>query len=142
MEGIEPKKSVFKPPAAAIESPLLDDRIAKELLAFADGKNQALKEKQDGEIHGLRIIHAWLLFALTVVWVIVIWLVVLLQGFEQWFWPIDEGYKYIRFKLSDAVVIAFMTTTTTTVLGLYGIAAFWLYGKPKDQKQDAKKVKK
>ena len=49
-------------------------------------------------------------------------------GFGQWFTPILNDFSYIPFNLSDTVLIAFMTTTTTTVLGLYGIAAYWLYG--------------
>lgn len=40
-----------------------------------------------------------------------------------------QGEHYLRFKLSDTVMVAFITSTTATVLGLYGIAAYWLYGK-------------
>lgn len=86
-------------------------------------------------LHGLRTAHAWLLFGLTVAWVVVVWTVVLMQGFGQWFLPhpapaADE--YHLPFKLSDSALIAFMTSTTTTVLGLYGIAAYWMYrgGKP------------
>jgi len=143
--AIPPKTSEFKPAPPVEGSPLLEPKIADELLAFVDNRNQAQQEEQEGEIHGLRIIHAWLLLILTVVWVIVIWVVVLLQGFGQWFFPIPDFLKdwvYLSFKLSDSVMIAFMTSTTTTVLGLYGIAAYWLYGKPKDQKAAVKKVKK
>lgn len=82
---------------------------------------------QNHEIHGIRKRHAWLLFILASLWVYVLWLVVLLQGFGQWFIGLPWFFQ-LKFKLSDPVMIAFMTSTTTTVLGLYGIAAYWLYG--------------
>lgn len=97
------------------------------------------KRQHDNEIHGLRKNHAWLLFWLTVFWVVVVWFVLLLQGFGQWFIPIPSNFKYISFELSDAALIAFMTTTTTTVLGLYGIAAYWLYGNGNGKKRHPKK---
>ena len=41
-----------------------------------------------------------------------------------------------EFKLSDTAYIALITTTTATILGLYTIAAIWLYkGKQEDKKQ-------
>jgi len=131
----------FKP-----EGVELEQRAVEESLALAAKEDIAQARLQNHEIHGLRIGHAKLLFCLTVAWVAVIWLVVLFQGFGQWFIPIPDCLEYIKFKLSDAVMIAFMTTTTTTVLGLYGIAAYWLYGKPKAEgksvatKADPKKV--
>lgn len=119
-----------------------EQRAVEESLALAAKEDLAQERLQNNEIHDLRIGHAKLLFRLTVSWVVVIWFVVLLQGFNQWFTPIYQGLEYISFKLSDSVMIAFMTTTTTTVLGLYGIAAYWLYGKPKvDAKPVASKMK-
>ncbi len=52
------------------------------------------------------------------------------------------GFKPLHFEISDSVLIAFMTTTTATVLGLYGIAAYWLYGKPKQEGKNTSKDKK
>ena len=49
---------------------------------------------------------------------------------------------YIDFKLNDSVLIAFITSTTATILGLYGIAAYWLFGKKKSKKHDKKKTAK
>lgn len=134
--------SQFLPPNGPAQSPLLNPTIVDEIEAFANNKDQAQKQKQDNEIHGLRMVHAWLLFALTVVWVYVIWVVVLFQGFGRWFVPMPWGFYALPFKLSDSVLIAFMTTATTTVLGLYGIAAYWLYGKPKQDAKTAVKDKK
>ena len=136
--------SVFDIPIPAEGSPLRNV-IENEKLAFDQGNlDQDQRRKHDNEIHGMRKWHAWLLFGLTVGWIIFLWIALLLDGFGQWFFPISDGYKYIKFEISDSVMIAFMTTTTTTVLGLYGIAAYWLYGKPKtaEIKAPAKKDKK
>ncbi|WP_207815411.1 hypothetical protein ACMGGD_16285 [Pseudomonas sp. BNK-6] len=137
-------KSEFRPPPPPLESPLLDPTIVGEIQAFANNEDQdqAQKRKQDNEIHGLRMVHAWLLFGLTIIWVYVIWIVILLQGFGRWFVPMMPGFKPLHFEISDSVLIAFMTTTTATVLGLYGIAAYWLYGKPKQEGKNTSKDKK
>lgn len=126
------------PPGADLEEATL-----KKL----DHENLRLKREleEQAQLHDLRTSHAKRLFFLTVVWIFVIWVMLLLQGFGQWFFPIPDSFKgwvYIPFNLSDSVMIAFMTSTTATVLGLYGVAAYWLYGKPKDQKVEAKKAKK
>ncbi|KDD42468.1 hypothetical protein L529_0530 [Bordetella bronchiseptica MBORD901] len=55
-----------------------------------------------------------------------VWIVVVLQGFRG----IPQQWGSI-FALSDAVIIAFITSTTASVLGLYGIAAYWLFGNGK-----------
>lgn len=115
----------------------LDDYKFKRLQTEIDDLSQQLSERRD--LHSIRTKHAWLLFGLTVGWVGVIWLVVLLQGFGQWFfpWPApDADEKYLSFSLSNTVIVAFMTSTTATVLGLYGIAAYWLYGKKPPLKTD------
>lgn len=136
-------KSEFKPPLTPSHSPLLDPTIANEVQAFANNEDQAQKLKHDDDIHGMRMSHSRLLLALALVWIFVILGVVLLQGFGRWFTPIPDSFKYIPFKLSDTVVIAFITSTTATVLGLYGIAAYWLYGKsPQDKKPMSKGKKK
>jgi len=118
----------------------LDDYKFKRLEKEIEGLSQQLTERKD--LHSIRRKHAWLLFALTVFWVVIIWLVVPLQGFGQWFLPFPAPSKdevYLPFSLSNTVIVAFMTSTTTTVLGLYGIAAYWLYGKKPDEKKPKKK---
>ncbi|MCD2517043.1 hypothetical protein LQ564_12080 [Massilia sp. G4R7] len=100
------------------------------------------EERKD--LHGIRTRHAWLLFYLTVAWVVVVWLVILLQGFGQWFLPTPpptNEHFYLKFKLSDTTIVAFMTSTTATVLGLYGIAAYWMYGNNRRQAEGNKKDK-
>lgn len=108
----------------------LDAYRVRRQQAEIDDLGQAQIERE--QLHDLRKSSTKKLFALTVIWLSVIWLVIFLQGFEQWFFPYpapaaDE--KYLKFHLSDSVLIAFITSTTATVLGLYGIAAYWLYGK-------------
>lgn len=120
-----------------MQSPLLDRKIVEEMQAFANNEDQAQKRKHENEIHDMRKYHANFLLVLALVWIFVILIVVLLQGFGQWFTPIMEGYTYLKFKLSDTLVVAFITSTTATVLGLYGIAAYWLYGKTPPEKKAA-----
>ncbi|MGY2374839.1 hypothetical protein ACW9IB_10055 [Pseudomonas sp. SDO524_S393] len=136
--------SVFDAPTPVDGSPLRDV-FDREKLAFErNNLDQDQRRRHDNDIHGLRKWHAWLLFGLTVGWIVFLWVALLLDGFGQWFFPIPESYRYIKFNVSDAVMIAFMTSTTTTVLGLYGIAAYWLYGRAKsgDAKTPLKKDKK
>lgn len=98
------------------------------LLGTGDYRKKNLEQqlKEQEQTHEIRKKHLGRLFFLTLSWVVVIWLVVILQGFGKV--PKLSAIHDLAFKLSDAVLIAFMTTTTTTVLGLYGIAAYWLYG--------------
>lgn len=95
-------------------------------------------QKERKRLLKLRTGHIRRLLYLAVIWVAVVWLLVLLQGFGQWFSPIPDGFAYLKFKLSDSVIIAFITSTTASVLGLYGIAAYWLYGKPKGEEKSQK----
>ncbi len=110
--------------------------------AFANNDDQAQKRKHADEIHGMRLSHSNLLLLLAILWIFVIFVVVLLQGFGQWFTPIPKEYSYLPFKLTDTLLITFITSTTGTVLGLYGIAAYWLYGKKAEQKTSPKDKKK
>ncbi|MDN8341092.1 hypothetical protein QZK74_03865 [Acinetobacter baumannii] len=101
-----------------------------------DRRQKLLHENQNQEI---RIKHLHYLFILTIVWIIFIWVILILQGFKGYpFQQTSHIYNFLVFHLSDTVLIAFMTTTTTTVLGLYGIGAYWLFkGKQEEKKQKA-----
>jgi len=118
----------------------LDEIQLRTLTAKVDDLEQQLKERK--QLHKLRKRHSSRLFGLTVAWVGLVWLVVLLQGFGQWFTPILSRFDYIKFHLSDTVAVAFITSTTATVLGLYGIAAYWLFGKPKKEESEPPKSEK
>lgn len=118
----------------------LDVIRTRALVARVESLEHQVLERKD--LHKLRKRHSSRLFGLTVAWVMVVWLVVLLQGFEQWFTPLLSGFSYLKFKLSDTVAVAFITSTTASVLGLYGIAAYWLFGKPKSEEKAAGKEEK
>lgn len=105
----------------------LDIIHTRALAARVDSLEHQLLERKD--LHALRKQHARRLFCLTVVWVGVVWFVVLMQGFERWFLPMLDGFVALPFSLTNTVAVAFITSTTATVLGLYGIAAYWLSGK-------------
>jgi hypothetical protein len=93
------------------------------------------------QLHRLRKRHAHRLFWVAVAWIGLVWMIVLLQGFKGWFFPIPQFLEWARlpFNLSNTVIVAFMTSTTTTVLGLYGIAAYWLYKAKKEEFPNAAK---
>jgi len=101
----------------------------------------------DGDLHGIRKAHARYLLGITVTWLLLVWFVIMLNGFGQWFLTFfspdsSKGEYYLPFKLSDTVMVAFMTSTTATVLGLYGIAAYWLYGKKANAEDGKEKTAK
>lgn len=67
-------------------------------------------------LHTIRKVYLGLLFSLTVVWLLIVVVCVLMAGFH-----------FSGFTLSDSVLIAFITSTTLSVLGLFHFAAKWLY---------------
>jgi len=72
--------------------------------------------QRTGQLHYARLLLLIALFVLVILWLGSIGGLVVLLGFHVW-----------GFTLSDAVVIAYMTTTTISVLGLFKIAAGWLF---------------
>jgi hypothetical protein len=73
-----------------------------------------------------RIILLAALFALVILWLLSVGGLMILLGFGIW-----------GFAVSNSVAIAYMTTTTVSVLGLFKIAATWLFSdvgvKPKGE---------
>ncbi|MBV7434523.1 hypothetical protein KRX19_05725 [Cardiobacteriaceae bacterium TAE3-ERU3] len=95
-------------------------KLAKELQALKERKdNHKLRKKY---IHKLsRLIETWLFFnAILII-----------------FHALDFGWL-TWFKLSDNVLIVLLTTTTATVLGLFAIAARWLFPNSKNTKEEKK----
>ena len=153
--SIKPEPHLGSGQSEAKRAPASDDPDLGQLLEWFPIRRfettvEELSEKVEKDLQGLRKSHINKLFWLTVCWVFVVWVIVLLQGFSQWFfpWPSPSNTEhYLHFKLTDTILVAFITSTTATVLGLYGIAAYWLYGgrkkqPDKDAKQKEKKVKK
>ena len=95
-----------------------DDEKKTLELAQARIELQELEKKYD-EGHDLfdtRKKYAGKLFWLIVGWLSVVVAFVALAGFHAW-----------GFLLSDAILIAFITSTTVSVLGLFIVAAKWLF---------------
>lgn len=64
----------------------------------------------------LQRLFAYLLFGLVSVWLIAVIVTIFLTGFS-----------YRDFKLNDSVLITFITSTTTSVIGLFLLVARWLF---------------
>ncbi len=98
---------------------------AEEKILKLEGEKHDLKERV--EVHGIRKKYIGWLFALTVTWLIIVIIFLILNAVAKNF-----------FSLSDAVLIAFITSTTVAVIGLFVIVARWLYPSPQqeERKQD------
>jgi len=77
------------------------------------------QHRESIETHDNRISYIGRIFWLVVGWLACVVLCIVLTGYE------DTG-----FKLSDQVLIAFITSTTINVVGLFVIVAKWLYPSP------------
>jgi hypothetical protein len=67
-------------------------------------------------LHWIRIIVLVILLLLAGMWLLSVWILLLAVGF-----------KWGAFALSDTVLVTYMGTTTASVLGLFHIAAKWLF---------------
>lgn len=104
----------------------VQDLTIGELTDLLKAKEQQIKNtKATDEVgrqrdyHGLRNEYVPKLFNLIVIWLLFVAFCVLATGFGL-------------MRLSDAVLIAFITTTTATVIALFVIVANWLFPKQKD----------
>jgi hypothetical protein len=94
-----------------------DDRTRLELAEFeAESKRLDLVDKQQ-DIEA-RKKYANKIFTLISVWLGCMLVVILLAGF---------GSKCEWFKMADSVLIALITTTTGSVIGLFAIVANYLF---------------
>ncbi len=64
----------------------------------------------------LQRLFAYLLFGLVSIWLLAVIITIFLTGFS-----------YRDFKLNDSVLITFITSTTTSVIGLFLLVARWLF---------------
>jgi len=90
---------------------------------------EELKQLQD--THGLRLDYTGHIFKLVCAWLACVVACVVLSGF---------GWR--GFKLPDSVLIAFITSTTVNVVGLFVLVAKWMFpagsGKATGQELNAK----
>lgn len=81
---------------------------------------QQLQEAQD--THKLRLRYADKIFWLVCAWLVGVVIAIFLSGLNAF-----------GFKLSDNVLIAFITSTTVTVVGLFAVVAKWMFPNSKDK---------
>jgi hypothetical protein len=109
-------KAVAKTEAAEVVEP--DNlALAGESELQAAGQtwlNQEIRHTK--HLHYVRLFLLAALFILVMIWLSSVAALLLLQGFRVW-----------GFYLSDAIIIAYITSTTVSVLGLFHIAAKWLF---------------
>lgn len=110
-----------------------------------------MRMEHEKEEHALRKAHLTFLSKITIYWLGLITVVSLLQGFRGLgILDIHVQPEYLaylpfylsasKFELTNPAFIALITTTTATILGLYTIAAIWLY-KGKHESKDQKDSK-
>lgn len=122
-ESLERIRGVAHEQAAALRP---DDALAASIeLIFIEIDGLKSAQQRASEEHDLRKQYLPKLFWLTVAWLGVV------VGFV-----LATSLKWIT--LSDSVLIAFITSTTVSVLGLFILAAQWLFAssrKPEAEKK-------
>jgi hypothetical protein len=73
--------------------------------------------RQVKHLHAARLVLLGALFVLVLLWLVSVGVLLLFAGF----------HSLISFDLSDKVIMTYITTTTASVLGLFIIAAKWLF---------------
>lgn len=127
-------RSVFEEGAAKESAPTegvaSDDTPDPQLERF-HLETEGIKRRLDRleNLHVIRKIYVGLLFGLTVAWLGTVGTFV---GFA--------GFRYQNFTLADSVIIAFITSTTVSVLGLFHFAAKWLFSASSEKDSETKKV--
>jgi len=89
------------------------DLAKTEELSFSAGAVE-FEQRRERDIHDRRMSYLPRLFGLVCVWLVIVVAFVLAASLG-WI------------KLSDSVLIAFITSTTVSVLGLFHVAGGWLY---------------
>lgn len=123
----ETEEAIAEMPAAAeaeVESAQLD-----EVSFVAETASLEINRTKDElitarDLHATRKEYTSKLFWLIVVWLSIVVLFVFLSATLK---P--------RFSLSDSVLIAFITSTTVSVLGLFVLVAKWLFPQGSDKRQ-------
>lgn len=123
----ETEEAITAMPAAAeaeVQSAQLDQAsfVLETASLELEGRKDELITARD--LHDTRKEYTSKLFWLIVVWLSIVVLFVLLSATLK---P--------RFSLSDGVLIAFITSTTVSVLGLFVLVAKWLFPQGPDKRQ-------
>jgi Fe2+ transport system protein B len=122
-EGVKKQKAAPHPSdeALAVAGEEILDREQK--IVETKSKKQKLQVEEDR--HKLRIPYIDKLFGLTVVWLAIVVIFLFLQA-------TTKGW----FHLSDSVLIAFITSTTVAVIGLFMLVGKWLF--PSSEHEESK----
>ncbi|MEO0017248.1 MAG: hypothetical protein RLZZ522_531 [Verrucomicrobiota bacterium] len=114
-------------PPAAIEKTETDERQSLEIARLTEEIEEIRSSRsRNSDIHWARIIGLALLFILVVCWLVTICVFLYLSGRQY------EGTTTKFLQLSDPVVIALIGSTTVNVIGLFYLAAKWLYPNTKE----------
>ena len=111
------QKEALREDDAALRSIQLDENSKDFRELEREEKVFAQKFKQDDDTHDLRKKYIGRIFWLIVLWLIFVATCIALEG---WHCCSD-------FTLSDTVLVAFITSTTINVIGLFIVVAKWLY---------------
>lgn len=112
-------------PSLGVLAGVADEKEAQAL--YIASLRQELGER--AQTAQQRIQYSAKIFKLVGVWLLVVFALLLLAGFGSQRW----------FHLSDTVLVAFLTTTTVNVLGIFIIVANWLFPKKANSDEKAKK---
>lgn len=91
-----------------------------------------IEKHNDNELHGIRKTHLNRLFYITCIWSGIVVYVLISTGLGRLLFfsaSTTEHIDVAPFKLDNSIIITFITSTTTTIIGLYTIAAYWLFKK-------------
>jgi|HubBroStandDraft_6_1064221.scaffolds.fasta_scaffold58038_2 hypothetical protein len=103
-----------------------DPLAEKEQQFFSSGKPLRNAEREFKLGKAKSILDTRLSYLSKLFWLIVGWLLFVVVS------VVLSGFHVGNFELSDYVLIALITSTTTTVIGLFIIAAKWLYPATQD----------
>lgn len=128
--NINPEKEVnSNDPNLAIFNDIID---GSEDLEKIEKAYKLIERHNDNELHGIRKVHLQRLFYLTCIWSGIVVYILISLGLKRllWFSSTTSYHTDIApFNLESSVIIAFITSTTATIIGLYTIAAYWLFKK-------------
>lgn len=97
------------------EQPDLSIDLEESRIEFQlDCLYQEFKHLNDN--HNLRLSYTGRIYGLVVAWLVCVVGCVAMAGFSAW-----------GFRLSDTVLVAFITSTTVNVVGLFVLVAKWMY---------------
>lgn len=124
------------------ENAQLKNEQLKSVINRYNLENESLKHKNNEEVilDKARRTYTRNLFILTLFWLIVVVIFVSLTGFSYSSLNNPKCVENcVNFSLSDNVLIAFITSTTATVIGIFIIVATWLFPSPKAKQETKEK---